>query len=208
MFRTVPLSIIRSFAMYTQQYIQVCWQQVVIKPVWYIPLLCLQWKTADDGQRNCPKRVEFYSKNKFEKLVHVVGFIIIIYHDARSPERHKICYLSIQYMSQYLSHVKFKIIITLPNSNTVFFLWRCVSTRATDSSFLRFLDHTRRITVGRTPLYEWSARRRDLYLTTHNTRNRQTFMLTVGFEPTIPAGERPHTYALDRAATGTGITSL
>ena len=37
------------------------------------------------GQRNCPKRVEFYSKNKFEKLVHLVGFIITIYHDARSP---------------------------------------------------------------------------------------------------------------------------
>jgi len=44
------------------------------------------------------------------------------------------------------------------------------------SSFLmRFLDHTqRRTTVGRTPLDEWSARRRDLYLTTHNTHNRQT----------------------------------
>jgi hypothetical protein len=27
----------------------------------------------------------------------------------------------------------------------------------------------------------------------------------VGFEPTISAGERPQTYALDRAATGTGI---
>jgi len=26
----------------------------------------------------------------------------------------------------------------------------------------------------------------------------------VGFEPTIAAGERPKTYALDRAATGTG----
>jgi hypothetical protein len=26
----------------------------------------------------------------------------------------------------------------------------------------------------------------------------------VGFEPTILAGERPQTYALDRAATGTG----
>jgi len=25
---------------------------------------------------NCPKHVEFYSKNKFEKLVHLVGFII------------------------------------------------------------------------------------------------------------------------------------
>jgi len=31
--------------------------------------------TPDDGQRNCPKHVEFYSKNKFEKLVHLVGFI-------------------------------------------------------------------------------------------------------------------------------------
>jgi len=31
--------------------------------------------------------------------------------------------------------------------------------------FLMFLDHTRqRTTVGRTPLDEWSACRRDLYL--------------------------------------------
>jgi len=29
-----------------------------------------------DGKRNCPKHVEFYSKNKFEKLVHLFGFII------------------------------------------------------------------------------------------------------------------------------------
>ena len=33
-------------------------------------------KTTDDGQRNCPKHVEFHSKNKFEKLVHLVGFIL------------------------------------------------------------------------------------------------------------------------------------
>ena len=39
-------------------------------------------ETHDDGQRNCPKYVEFYSKNKFEKLVHLYGFIIRIYHDA------------------------------------------------------------------------------------------------------------------------------
>ena len=39
-----------------------------------------------------------------------------------------------------------------------------------------FLDHTRRSTVGRTPLDEWSARRRDLYLTTHDTHNRQISM--------------------------------
>ena len=68
-----------------------------------------------------------------------------------------------------------------------------------------FRDHTQQHnTVGRTPLDEWSVRRRDLYLTTHNTHNRQTSMPQAGFEPTVSAGERPQTYALDRAATGTG----
>jgi len=64
--------------------IQVCWQLApdparcpsVSKPVWHIPLLFVQWKTSNDGQSNCPKHVEFYSQNKFEKLVHLVGFII------------------------------------------------------------------------------------------------------------------------------------
>ena len=84
-------------------------------------------------------------------------------------------------------------------------LWRCDPTRVMTSSILMFLDHTqRRTTDGRTPLDEWSARRRDLYLTTHNTHNRQTSMPPEGFKPTISAGERPQTYALDRAATGTG----
>jgi len=32
-------------------------------------------------------------------------------------------------------------------------------------------------------------------------------MPPVGFEPTISAGERPQTYALDGAATGTGFCS-
>jgi len=36
----------------------------------------MTYTTPDDGQRNCPKRVEFHSKNKFEKLVHLVGFIV------------------------------------------------------------------------------------------------------------------------------------
>ena len=35
------------------------------------------------------KHVKFYSKNEFEKLVHLVGFIIRIYHDTQSPERQK-----------------------------------------------------------------------------------------------------------------------
>jgi hypothetical protein len=67
------------------------------------------------------------------------------------------------------------------------------------------LDHTqRRATVGRTPLDEWSARCRELCLTTHNTQNRQTSVTPVGFEPTLSTVERPQTYVLDRAATGIG----
>jgi hypothetical protein len=84
-------------------------------------------------------------------------------------------------------------------------LWSNSPQCARASSFKRFLDHTQRsTTVGRTPLNEWPARCRDLYLTTHNTHNRQTSMPPVGFEHTISAGERPQTYVLDRAATGTG----
>jgi hypothetical protein len=95
------------------------------------------------------------------------------------------------------------------NCFSTFFLWLCDPMRVMASSFLRFLDHTqRRTTVGRTPLDEWPARRRDLYLTTHNTHNRQTSMPPVEFEPTISAGERPQTYALDRAATRTGEQTL
>ena len=71
---------------------------------------------------------------------------------------------------------------------------------------MTLLDHTQRCTtVGRTPLYEWWAHSRDLYLTTHNTHNTQTSTPLVGFEPTNSAGERPQSYALDRTATGTGV---
>jgi hypothetical protein len=72
-------------------------------------------------------------------------------------------------------------------------------------SFTRSLDHTqRRTAVCKTPLNEWSARRRDLYPTKHNTHNRQTSMLPAGFEPIISAGERLQTDALGRTANGTG----
>ena len=59
----------------------------------------------------------------------------------------------------------------------------------------------RHATLGRTPLDEWTARRRDLCLTTHNTHKRQAFMPPAGFEPTIPASERPQTHALDSPAS-------
>jgi len=45
--------------------------------VYVIQVCCVySKKTPDEGQKNCPKHVEFHSKNKFEKLGHLVGFII------------------------------------------------------------------------------------------------------------------------------------
>ena len=41
-----------------------------------------------DGQKNSPKHVEFYSENKFEKLVNLVGFNI------RSKEAHSPIFLN------------------------------------------------------------------------------------------------------------------
>jgi hypothetical protein len=80
-------------------------------------------------------------------------------------------------------------------------LWLDSPQWARASSFTRFLDDTqRRTTVGRTPLGEWSARRRDLYLTTHNTHNRQISMPPVGFVSHYLSRRE----AADRAANGTG----
>ena len=98
MFQTVPLSIIRDFfTVHTAMVYVSC----ILIPLASCQQICMTYyccvyseKTPDDGQRDCPKHVEFYSKNKLEKLVHLVGFIIRIYHDAQSPEHQFITMLS------------------------------------------------------------------------------------------------------------------
>jgi hypothetical protein len=83
------------------------------------------------------------------------------------------------------------------------FLWLCVPTRIMASSLLRFLDQTqRRTTVGRTPPDGYQL----FVETSDNTQHslQTNIHALVEFEPTISAGERPQTYALDSAATGTG----
>ena len=90
--------------------------------------------------------------------------------------------------------------------NTILFLWRSTAPQWAKSpdwlSFTITLSHT---TLSRTPPDEWWARRRDVYLTTHNTYNRQASMHPIGFEPAIPANERPQIHASERAATGIGF---
>jgi hypothetical protein len=71
---------------------------------------------------------------------------------------------------------------------------------ATASLFTGFLDHTQlHTTLGRNPLDKRSARRRDLYLTTHDTQKRQISMPPVEFEPTISACERSQAAPLLRS---------
>jgi hypothetical protein len=129
--------------------------------------------------------------------------------------------------------------------------WHKNPTRTRPTSFLRFLDRKQWHTaVGRTPLDEGSARRRNLCRTANTTlttdthpcprsdflslslslctlslllcyngpgfcllsllykNTTQTSMPSAGFEPTISAGERPQTLALDRWATGIGRACL
>jgi hypothetical protein len=59
------------------------------------------------------------------------------------------------------------------HSTTIFGI---VTLRPNAGHGLLILEVSRSQTVGRTPLDEWSVRHRDLYLTTHNTHNRQTPM--------------------------------
>ena len=86
------------------------------------------------------------------------------------------------------------------------FLWRCDPTRVMASSFLRFFYITHNDAsqwVG----FLWTS---DQLVAETSTWQHTTLTTDkhpcppVGFEPTISTGERPQTYALDRAATGTG----
>jgi len=105
MFRTVRLSIIRSFSLYTQQWYMSYrfadslrtgseWSSVLVllascqqNIVTYTIAVCTvkNWRWTEELSETC--RVLF--QNKLEKLTHLVGFIIRIFHDARSPERQK-----------------------------------------------------------------------------------------------------------------------
>jgi len=45
----------------------------------YTTVVCTSEKLLMMDRGNCLKHVEYYSKNKFEKLVHIVGFVIRIF---------------------------------------------------------------------------------------------------------------------------------
>ena len=119
MFRTVPLYIIRSFSLYTQQRYMSYRSADSLWAGAYAPAhklsanlydiyhCCVYSKrTPDDVQRNCPKHVDFHSINKYEKFLHLVGYNIKIYHDTRSHERQTLWYERTQPGSGQLSQFR------------------------------------------------------------------------------------------------------
>jgi len=108
---------------------------------------------------------------------------------------------------------RFAMILILAAENYSIFNVHNIYTFSRDSTALMGLDLLTEIfrSYSDTPhsagLFRTSDRPlADLYLTTHDTLKRQTSMLSAGFEPEIPARERPQTHGLDRAATGIGIS--
>ena len=84
MFRTVPLSIIRSlFTVHTTMVYVIqlssrtrsC-SKAVYKPVWHIPLLSAQWINSWWWTDELSETNRVSCHNKFVNLVHLVGFII------------------------------------------------------------------------------------------------------------------------------------
>jgi hypothetical protein len=61
------------------------------KPVWRIPIAVCTVLDSCWWTENLSETCTVLFQNKFEKLVHLVGFIIRIYHDARSSECQILC---------------------------------------------------------------------------------------------------------------------
>ena len=108
MFRTIPLSIIRSFSLYTQQWYMSYrfadsyragsgWNfkfhpdptRKLSANLYDIYHCCVYSEKLLKMDRGTIRKFRVSFQNKFEKLVLLVGFITGIYHDVRSRERQR-----------------------------------------------------------------------------------------------------------------------
>jgi len=85
MFQTVPLSIIRSLALYTEKWYmsyRFCCQETCMTYTIAECTVLNPWWWMEELYETCI----ILFQNKFEKLVRLVGFIIRVYHNAWSSE--------------------------------------------------------------------------------------------------------------------------
>ena len=134
------------------------------------------------------------------KILRLLSFCLVPQRPNYRPH-----YLIVKHL-QPLSRCKVKITFPLPTPYR-YVGWTDVSMvlQAPVCQDLLFIEGTRshsHNTLGGTPLYEWSARRRDLYLTTHNTDKTEASVPPAGFDSTIPAGERTKSHVLARPTIG------
>ena len=116
--------------------------------------------------------------------MHLVGFIIRIYHDAPASKR----------------QIKFMVNI---------FLWPCSPTRTQAAPLVRLLDRTQTYTqpVGILWTSDQLVAEPATYKT-HNKNQRRTSVHSAGFKTTVPAIKRHPTYASVRTATAIGYNIL
>jgi hypothetical protein len=116
---------------------------------------------------------------------------------SKAPSYVRICALGLNFIIPRVVYA------VLKSSVLVFFLWRFDPITGQGLPLggfaITLIGHT---TLRRTPLDEWSARRRGLYLTTHINHHWQISMPPPEFKRKIPASERAPKHVLDRAATG------
>jgi hypothetical protein len=134
---------------------QICPSKI---PYWAAWLLSLLWHSGYEPPK--PFMVQYFILSIFATLQACVTFA------------NKICsYAYLSTLNKWRS-AEWGFMIFVNERDIVFCFCRYSSPLpwARASSFTRILDHTQRhTTVCRTPLDEWSVRRRDLYLTTHTT---------------------------------------
>ena len=146
-----------------------------------------KWKQQAPAKHSYQNRTTQFHNPQIHNLMHITvkkKKLLPYKVNPLNPELNPICYL-LALLAHHFFHVSRIRVKSLTLRLLMSYIYM-------ERLFLMFLYHTqRRTTVGRTPLDEWSARRRDLYLTTHNIHSRETSMPPVGLEPTIPASEWP-----------------
>ena len=103
------------------------------------------------------------------------------------PCKLKWCHTSTWILRCSFHCLKYSMYIITDILNSFYHLFHDVTAPSGPPHCRVFTITLRHTTIFMTPLEQWSARRRDLYLTIDNTHKRKTSMPLKGFKPEIPA---------------------